>query len=42
LRRLIGLGGRSVRNDPAWFMPDLLWGDLKAFLTGQVWRIRQA
>ena len=42
LRRFIGLGGRSVRNDPAWFMPDLLWGDLKAFLTGQVWGIRQA
>jgi N-acetylglucosaminyl-diphospho-decaprenol L-rhamnosyltransferase len=41
-RRLIGLGGRKVRNDPAWFMPDLLWGDLKAFLTGQVWGIRRA
>jgi N-acetylglucosaminyl-diphospho-decaprenol L-rhamnosyltransferase len=26
-------------SDPKWFMYDLLWGDLRAILTGQVWRI---
>jgi GT2 family glycosyltransferase len=41
LRRLLGLGGGSGEDDPAWFMADLLWGDLKALLSGKVWRIRQ-
>lgn len=41
-RRLFGLGGGSGGEDPAWFMYDLLWGDLKSFLTGQVLAIRRA
>lgn len=40
LRRFLGLGGGSA-EDPTGFMSDLLWGDLKAFLTGQVWNIRR-
>lgn len=42
LRRLLGLGGGSGREDPAYFMYDLLWGDLKSFLTGQILAIRRA
>lgn len=41
-RRLLGLGGGNGADDPAGFMSDLLWGDLKAFLTGQIWDIRRA
>jgi GT2 family glycosyltransferase len=40
-RRLFGLGGGSGGEDPAYFMYDLLWGDLKSFLTGQVLAIRR-
>jgi hypothetical protein len=39
LRRLLGLGGTRV-DDPAWFMTDLLWGDLKSILVGDTWRVR--
>ena len=36
LRRSLRIGARSrENNDPAWFMFDLLWGDLRAILTGQ-------
>jgi len=39
LRRLLRLGaGQDSNNDPKWFMFDLLWGDLRAILTGRVWR----
>jgi GT2 family glycosyltransferase len=41
-RRLFGLGGGSGGEDPACFMYDLLWGDLKSFLTGRVLAIRRA
>ena len=41
-RRLFGLGGGSGGEDPACFMYDLLWGDLKSILTGQVLAIRRA
>lgn len=41
-RRLFGLGGGNGREDPACFMYDLLWGDLKSFLTGRVLAIRRA
>ncbi len=41
LRRLLGLGGGNAGDDPALFMSDLLWGDLKALLTGQVWGIHR-
>lgn len=40
LRKSLHLGAKSQRdNVPKWFMFDLLWGDLRAVLTGQVWRI---
>jgi GT2 family glycosyltransferase len=34
-RRFLRLGGQDG-HDPKWFMFDLLWGDLRAVLTGQV------
>jgi GT2 family glycosyltransferase len=42
LRRLLRLGGRHGKHDPKWFMFDLLWGDLRAILTGQVWTVSRA
>ncbi len=42
LRRLLGLGGGRGDDDPARFMSDLLWGDLKALLSGKIWSIRRA
>lgn len=39
LRRLLRLGGRHGKHDPKWFMYDLLWGDLRAILTGRAWSI---
>ena len=43
LRRSLHLGARShENNDPKWFMFDLLWGDLQAILTGQLWSIPNA
>ena len=40
LRRSLRLGGgKNEQNIPDWFMFDLLWGDLKAILTGRLWRI---
>jgi N-acetylglucosaminyl-diphospho-decaprenol L-rhamnosyltransferase len=39
LRRLLCLGGRHGKHDPKWFMFDLLWGDLRAILTGRVWTV---
>ncbi|HSA99737.1 MAG TPA: glycosyltransferase family 2 protein [Anaerolineales bacterium] len=36
LRRGLRLSARShVNNDPKWFMLDLLWGDLRAIVTGR-------
>jgi GT2 family glycosyltransferase len=40
LRCLLRLGVRA--HDPKWFMFDLLWGDLRAILTGRVWSIPRA
>lgn len=40
-RRLLHLGGRDG-NDPKWFMFDLLWGDLRSVLTGQITAIRRS
>jgi GT2 family glycosyltransferase len=37
LRRLLRLGAGA--HDPKWFMFDLLWGDLRAILTGRVWTV---
>jgi hypothetical protein len=42
LRRLLRLGGRHGRHDPKWFMYDLLWGDLRAILTGRAWTVSRA
>jgi len=43
LRRSLFLGARgNHNNDPKFFMFDLLWGDLRAILTGRVWSIRRA
>lgn len=43
LRRSLRLGAGSHENsDPKMFMFDLLWGDLRAILTGRVWRILHA
>ena len=42
LRRLLRLGGGQPDHDPKWFMFDLLWGDLRAILTGQAWTIKHA
>jgi len=42
-RRVLRLGAKSQENfDPAWYMFDLLWGDLRAILTGRVWNIPHA
>ena len=38
-RRAFRLGAQGETRDPKWFMFDLLWGDLRALLTGQVWKI---
>ncbi len=43
LRRGLSLGARNhENNDPEWFMFDLLWGDMRAILTGQAWNISQS
>jgi len=42
LRRLLRLGGGQSAHDPKWFMFDLLWGDLRAILTGQAWTNNRA
>lgn len=43
LRKSLRLVARShENNDPKWFMFDLLGGDLRAILTGQVWSISHA
>lgn len=40
LRKCLYLGaGGNKNNDPKWFMFDLLWGDLHAILSGQIWSI---
>jgi hypothetical protein len=41
LRRFLHLAARHNPDaDPKWFMFDLLWGDLRAILTGRVWNTR--
>jgi len=40
LRRLLRLGAGAP--DPKWLMFDLLWGDLRAILTGRAWSIPRA
>ncbi len=43
LRRGLSRSARDQENnDPKWFMFDLLWGDMRAILTGQAWTISQS
>ena len=43
LRRGLRLGARNqANNDPQWFMFDLIWGDLRAILTGRARAISRA
>lgn len=43
IRRILHLGVDNQENsDPKWFVFDLLWGDLRAILTGQVRNITHA
>jgi len=39
LRRALRLGSGGTMKDPKGFALDLVWGDLRALLTGAVWRI---
>ena len=41
LRRTLRLGSGGNGQDPKGFARDLLWGDLRALLTGQLWGIRR-
>jgi N-acetylglucosaminyl-diphospho-decaprenol L-rhamnosyltransferase len=40
VRRLLRLGAQGELTDPKGYCWDLLWGDLKAVLTGQAWTVR--
>ncbi len=40
IRRFLRLGAQGALRDPKCYSFDLLWGDLKAILTGSVWKIR--
>ncbi|MBU1424369.1 MAG: glycosyltransferase family 2 protein [Gammaproteobacteria bacterium] len=43
VRKVLRLGAASRGDcDPKWYTFDLLWGDLKAILTGRVWKIPRA
>ncbi len=39
MRRFLKLGAQGELRDPKYYSFDLLWGDLKAILTGKVWKI---
>lgn len=39
VRRFMRMGAQSEQVDPKWFMFDLLWGDLRAILTGKILRL---
>ncbi len=39
LRSTLGLGSARQQQHPKWFTFDLLWGDLRALITGRAWRI---
>ena len=39
IRRLLKLGAQGDLRDPQYYSFDLLWGDFKAILTGEVWKI---
>jgi N-acetylglucosaminyl-diphospho-decaprenol L-rhamnosyltransferase len=37
LRRMLRISSGGNEQDPKWFAVDLLWGDLRSFLTGEIW-----
>jgi len=39
LRRALRLGAYAENRDPKWFMFDLLWGDVRALIKGQLFRM---
>lgn len=39
LRRVLRLDSGGNEQDPKWFVFDLLWGDLRSFFTGRVFKI---
>lgn len=39
IRRFLRLGAQGEQLDPKWFMFDLLRSDLRAVLTGKIWRL---
>jgi GT2 family glycosyltransferase len=39
LRRVLGLGAQAPASDPQWLMFDLLWGDVRALMSGAAGRI---
>jgi hypothetical protein len=41
LRRALKLGAQQAMRDPRWYAFDLLWGDLRAVLSGQATAIRR-
>ena len=40
-RRMFRAGAQQPSLDPKWYALDLLWGDLKAILTGKVFRLEK-
>ena len=40
LRRMLWLGSGGNAQDPKWFALDLLWGDLRTFVSGEIWEMR--
>jgi GT2 family glycosyltransferase len=39
IRRLLNLGAQGEMRDPKFYTYDILWGDVKAILTGKAWNI---
>jgi N-acetylglucosaminyl-diphospho-decaprenol L-rhamnosyltransferase len=39
IRRFLRLGAQGELRDPKYYSFDLLWGDIKAILTGKAWKI---
>lgn len=43
IRKFLHLGARGqTDSDPKWYMYDLLWGDMKAILSGRAWKIARS
>jgi N-acetylglucosaminyl-diphospho-decaprenol L-rhamnosyltransferase len=40
IRRFLRLGAQGELRDPMYYSFDLLWGDLRAILSGKAWKIR--